>query len=509
MKNASAKKAHKRQRSKHKIGRQKQTRIETIAVLVALCLALVATATVITVDILKISIIKVGLPVVGGVYKIQPSDVLGQDFLEWDFATDSDYAQRYQIDYNSSEEYTIRQVYSNLLLSGVIDTKTRQLTYELRPADGSCAQSWLMTYEPSGSRLVSTCDVWAESRILRFQSVGGGLELPAPAKPVVENGVYAFSPNSNPQGVVETISDRPQVVEKDNSPQQLFELTYTSLGYYNIYSLDLEQYLDISADGDLSLSVQPAEYCGQSWAITFQDAAYKIISSCNGQVLGALDGVNVGTVSSVDDVSALWQIEPRRTLLFVGDSITYGQTNCNYGSSYCRRAASNAVDVEMSILNREAVNYIEINMGNSGATASSYLYGINEAYLQKLRKYRIEIAQIMLGTNDATRGFSVAAYLKNLTGIINELQTAGVKTIIINRPIYNAVSAWQLSNYFEGLTGLANNQTIFIGDTAGYDWFRQNSWHLDGGGSGFHPDTEGYRVLGELWAAAFQQIVEN
>jgi lysophospholipase L1-like esterase len=59
------------------------------------------------------------------------------------------------------------------------------------------------------------------------------------------------------------------------------------------------------------------------------------------------------------------------------------------------------------------------------------------------------------------------------------------------------------------LAGLANGSTVFIGDTGAYDWFRQNPWHLDGGGSGFHPDQEGYRVLGELWAAAFQSIVEN
>jgi lysophospholipase L1-like esterase len=394
-------------------------------------------------------------------------------------------------------------------LTGVIDAD-RQLSYDFLPADGSCAQRWLMTFESSGNRLISTCDVLVESQVLQFRSVDGALKLPSPAGATVENSVYALVPNSNPQGVLENL-DQPnlQIVEKDNSPRQLFEITYDALGYYSIYNLDLGLYLDISNESDLALSAEQKSYCGQMWSIAKNGAVYKITSSCTGHVLGALDGVNVGTISAVDDASALWQIERRRTLLFVGDSITYGQTNCNYNSSYCRLASSSAVDTEMSILNREAVNYVEINLGNPGATASGYLNGMNEVYLNEIKKYRIETAQIMLGTNDSVRGVSTANYIKNMSGIIDQLLAAGVKTVIVNRPIYNAVSAWRLNDYSENLANLANGSSVFIGDTAAYDWFRQNSRHLDGGGGGFHPDQEGYRVLGELWAAAFLSIVEN
>jgi lysophospholipase L1-like esterase len=349
-----------------------------------------------------------------------------------------------------------------------------------------------------------------ESQQLQFQVISEVLELPSPTKQTVENGSYGLVPNSNPQGVLESTGEpNLQIVDKDNSPRQLFEIIYSDLGYYKIYNLDLKLYLDISVNGDLLLNSEEKQYCGQAWSIIQDAGAYKIMSSCTGHVLGALDGLNVGTVSATDDISAYWQIEPRRTVLFVGDSITYGQTNCNYTSSYCRSALTNAVNTEMSILNRDAVNYIEINMGNPGATASGYLYGINQAYLDKIQQYRIEIAQIMLGTNDSVRGFSTSAYIKNMSGIIDALLGAGVKTIIINQPIYNAVAPSLLSSYATGLVELANNQTVFLGDIEGYNWFKQNYWHLDGGGRGFHPDQEGYRVLGELWAAAFQTIVEK
>jgi lysophospholipase L1-like esterase len=512
MKNASgpkAKKPVKRQRSKHKMGRQRRTRIEVTALAVSLCLCLAAALVVIATDMLKLSIVQVGLPIEGGVYQINRSDQIGQDFMQLDLAVDSPFADRYQISHNSSEEYTIRNVYSNLVLTGVIGAD-RQLSYEFTPSDGSCAQRWLMSFESSGSRLISTCDVLAESQILQFRAAGDELKLPDPAKPTVESGLYAFEPSANPQGVLQNL-DLPslQIVEKDNSPRQLFELAYDGLGYYNIYNLDLELYLDVSAEGDLVLNGEKLPYCGQMWAIIPDGQAYKIASSCTGRVLGALDGVNVGTISAVDDISALWRIENRRTLLFVGDSITYGQTNCNYGSNYCRLALSSAVDTEMSILNRDAINYIEINLGNPGATASGYLYGMNEAYLSEIRQYRIDTAQIMLGTNDSVRGVSTTNYIKNMSGIIDTLLAAGVKTVIVNRPIYNAVSPWRLSEYSENLATLANGETVFIGDTQAYDWFRQNSSHLDGGGGGFHPDQTGYRVLGELWATAFQSIVEN
>jgi lysophospholipase L1-like esterase len=512
MKNARGRKPSqpaKRQRSKHKIGRQKRTRIEAAAIAVSLCLGVAAALVVIATDMLKLSIVQVGLPIADGVYQINRSDRIGQDFMELNLAVSSPFADRYQISHNPSEEYTIRNVYSNLVLTGVIGVD-RQLSFEFTSADGSCAQRWLMTFESYGSRLISACDVLVESQILQFRAVDGALELSSPAEPAVANGVYAFVPNANPQGVMENL-DLPnlQIVEKDNSPRQLFELAHNDLGYYSIYNLDLGLYLDISAENDLFLSAEQKSYCGQMWSINGAGAAYKITSSCTGQVLGALDGVNVGTVSATKDASALWQIERRRTLLFVGDSITYGQTNCNYGSNYCRLALSSAVDTEMSILNRETVNYIEINLGNPGATASGYLYGMNQAYLNKIKQYRIETAQIMLGTNDSVRGVSTANYIKNMSGIVDQLLATGVKTVIINRPIYNAVSAWRLNDYSENLAGLANGSTVFIGDVEGYDWFRQNSWHLDGGGGGFHPDQTGYRVLGELWAAAFLSIVEN
>jgi lysophospholipase L1-like esterase len=367
-----------------------------------------------------------------------------------------------------------------------------------------------MTFEGTGSRLISTCDTSVESLVWQFDPVGLAMELPAPDVPTIADGIYALTPNSNPQGVLENLSGASlQIVDKDNSPSQLFELTYLPTGYYKVFNLEAEVYADITSDGSLLLNNQERSYCGQEWAIQPDGAAFRVVSSCNGLVWGAWDGINVGTSSFINDSSAWWQIDRRLAVLFVGDSITSGQTSCNYGSGYCRVVASNAVDTEMSILNSAAVNYIEINVGNPGATTASYLAGMNDKYLSAIRRYRVGVAQIMLGTNDSARWVSGANYVKNMAAIVDKLLAAGVSKVILNQPIYNAVSPRLLGEYSAGLVGLANGDTVVIGDTAGYEWFRQNSWHLDAGGWGFHPDQEGYRVLGELWEAAFEQNVEN
>jgi lysophospholipase L1-like esterase len=513
MKNARSKKpavaavSAKRQRSKHISRARKLARIEMLVLLAALLAALVSTLLVIAVDILKLSIVQVGLPVERGVYRLV---VDGRDVHSWDDSDGSGFLNLYNVSHNASEEYTIQNVHTNLVLSARIDPASGGLEFEFLPASDGCEQRWLMTFEQVGSRLISTCDTNTESPIWQFDSTGWMMELPAPSAATVADGIYAFSPSPNPQGVLESV-DGPslQIVEKDNSPSQLFELIYQPTGYYKIYNLELERYVDITDDGSLFLNAQARAYCGQEWAIQADGADYRVVSSCTGLVWGALDGINVGTSSFTDDTSALWQIDPRQTVLFVGDSITSGQTNCNYNSSYCRLVMSNAVDTEMSILNSQAVKYIEINVGNPGATASSYLYGMNDKYFSTIQRYRVSVAQIMLGTNDSARWVSGANYVKNMAAIVDKLLAAGVGKVILNQPIYNAVSPRLLSEYAAGLVGLANGETVVIGDVAGYEWFRQNSWHLDAGGWGFHPDQEGYQVLGELWAAAFAKSVEN
>ena len=494
----------KRVRSKHKKSKTQRSNMEFLAIIISLCAVFVALVISIAMNLLQITIVQVGLPLQTGIYSIRSEE----EVFGWEI--DSIFADQYHVTFNEREEYTIRNVYSNLVLSSVINYENGGLSFSFLPANDSCQQKFLMSFESEGNRLIPACDIDVESSVFQFGQMVQSAELPTPSEQIISNGVYAFIPKANLQGVLENVSDATlQVVEKDNSPSQLFEISFSDQGYYNIFNLDLETYVDITDVGDLWLSRERELYCGQEWAITEDNGAYQVISSCTGLVWGALDGINMGTSSFVDDVSSMWHIEGRKTVLFAGDSITYGQTNCNYGSSYCRNALSNAVDTEMSIINSERMKYVEISVGNPGATTNSYLYGMTNNYLDKIRQYRIEIAQIMLGTNDSALGVSATAYTRNIAGITDKLFNAGIKTVVINRPIYNAVGQRLLGGYFEGLLSLVNDETVFIGDVQGYDWFRENYWNLDGGGLGFHPNQEGYRVLGELWAAAFLKNVEN
>jgi Lysophospholipase L1 and related esterases len=519
MKNAEGKKAYaknvnsekpkikplKRVRSKHRKSKQQRLNNKNIFMLTLLNLMFVGLVVFSAMKFLKITVTQIGLPIENGVYLVTYN---GEDIF--DQASDSIFGNKYHISFDDGGKYTIRNIHTNLVLSAVIDYNASELGFEFLPANNACEQNFFMSLGENGSRLISACDAKMESFEWQFEAAKESMNLPFPSRQELKDGIYALVPNSNLQGVLNARNDGVlQVSEKDNSPSQLFEIRYNDIGYYSIYSLELQAYADISNEGVLLFDSEEKQYCGQNWAIITDGDANKIVSSCNGSVWSALDGVNVGVNDVNNDASVLWNIENRRTILFVGDSITEGRTNCNYSSSYCQSALSNAVDVEMSILNSETVKYVDINVGNPGATTSSYSYGMNDKYFDQIRQYRIEIAQVMLGTNDSAMGVSSGAYEKNLLSIINKLLEAGVKKIIVNWPIYNAVGPSHLVKYAEAINGLANDDTVFVGDTQGYDWFEQNLWHLDGNGAGFHPDQEGYRMLGELWATAFQLVVEN
>ena len=498
-------KKSKHNRSRHKKSKRQLKDIKFRVLLIVFSTVFVALLVFILVSTLRISVIQVGLPIENGVYKISHDDKLFFDPpLE-----KSKFVDQYQITYDSDKEYLIQNIYSNLTLTAVFGSNN-ELNFELQPINNTCSQKFLMTVEEEGGRLISTCNVDVESSIWQFESIEQTAEIPASVEQTVEDGTYAFVPDFNQQGVLKSIDDSTlQIIDKDNSTSQLFEITYNDLGYYNVYSLELRAFLDVSEDSSLLMNTEQRNYCGQRWAVSWDEGVNKIISSCNGYALGALDGLNVGVTNETQEDITSWQIEKRSTMLFVGDSITAGSTNCNYNNGYCQTVSMNAVNTEMSILNQDKVNYIEVNMGNPGATTNTYLYSIDENYLSKINQYRIKVAQVMLGTNDSALGTSGASYTENISKILSELLNAGVELVILNYPIYNSVNPSLLLEYIEGLNTLANNETVFIGDTSGYEWFKQNSWHLDNSGSGFHPDQEGYSVLGEMWATAFERVLED
>ena len=502
-KTSSKSRKTKRSRSKHKRSKKQLKNLKLRMVLVILCVSFGVLVVSFFLNIMKISFVEVGTPIEGGIYKLSHNGSSLNSNSE-----NSEYSDKYHVTYNSNGEYSIQSVYSSLFLTALIDSN-KELSFKFSSSNETCNQRFFMTIEGQDKRLISTCDIDTQSSVWHFEPIEQVNKLPDSSTQKFKNGIYAFVPDFNQQGLLESVDNLAlQIVDKNNSPSQLFEITYNELGYYSIYSLELMAFLDVSNDGSLLMNNEPKEYCGQRWAIERGGDNDKIISSCNGSALGALDGINVGITDQIDEDITSWRIEERSTMLFVGDSITAGKTNCNYENGYCQTVSVNAADTEMNILNQERINYIEINMANPGATTSSYLHEMDESYLEKIRKYRIKIAQLMLGTNDSSSGTSRFSYIENISEIIGKLLEADIETVVLNYPIYNSVNPGLLLEYIQGLNGLANNETVFIGDTSGYEWFKQNSWHLDGGGKGFHPDQDGYTVLGEMWATALKSILE-
>lgn len=116
---------------------------------------------------------------------------------------------------------------------------------------------------------------------------------------------------------------------------------------------------------------------------------------------------------------------------------------------------------------------------------------------------------MMVGTVDAYNNLAVGDYISRLTQLIARLKEAGIKKIILNEPIYAGHTlemATLLQEYSIALSELADEETVFVGDTSAYEAFEANSgtWLADG----IHPNNVGYIELGKLRATAFKRIMD-
>lgn len=235
--------------------------------------------------------------------------------------------------------------------------------------------------------------------------------------------------------------------------------------------------------------------------------------------------------------------EPRYlNIVFIGNSITYGA-----GLEEPRREAP---PVRAAIyLKRDAgvqiVRYS--NQGVSGCTTVDFLPD-TDTYFRKVREaadqfkdepWATLLFSIMLGTNDSaikgTNGCPLdpEGYRANMRQIIDRLLALYPNArIVVHRPIWYSPNTYngamylregldRLTAYYPEIVSLVEEYgkrfpgQVFLGDTAGYDYFKahvEELFQAEEGNAGtffLHPNKRGAVVLGELWGKAIARALYN
>lgn len=230
----------------------------------------------------------------------------------------------------------------------------------------------------------------------------------------------------------------------------------------------------------------------------------------------AVISLNVGSYAgiltitdSVSGASATFQVyHPVAGILnigYIGDSITFG-TN------------GDPVSVMGGILRNWGYTVTQVNRGIGGTTSTQWgtdSGGILTAAIAAIAAGNCNWVHIMLGTNDAKTAINTipAAYLANLTVIVNACLAIGAK-VVLSQPIWTlpgaAAGVWlqgantNYQQYYNILKPLVDNQNVFYGDTLGLDWFENNPTHLL---DGVHPTSAGDVELGGIWAFSFIKAI--
>jgi lysophospholipase L1-like esterase len=181
---------------------------------------------------------------------------------------------------------------------------------------------------------------------------------------------------------------------------------------------------------------------------------------------------------------------------FVGDSITYG---VNSGGM------PNAVESQVALLGS---GYAAVNRAVNGSDSGQWVanaYNMLSVAKTQFSNGGVEIAQIMLGTNDAAADISTADYKSNLETIIVELKTAGVKKFILNKPASSNYADVAIQEYTAVLKELVDGESVFYGDDQAYDYLLDN--YATAMADVVHPNAVGHAKLGEFWADAYNRVI--
>jgi hypothetical protein len=129
----------------------------------------------------------------------------------------------------------------------------------------------------------------------------------------------------------------------------------------------------------------------------------------------------------------------------------------------------------------------------------------------------VEVVHIMHGANDAAQSVSAETYKSNLANIIEALQTAGFKKVILSQPIGTTVNGGYLSDsasatqnalmegYANAILELVDDEQVLLGDTQAYNYFMSHTNLIT---DAYHPSSVGYTQLGQFWAEAIKSNLE-
>lgn len=143
-------------------------------------------------------------------------------------------------------------------------------------------------------------------------------------------------------------------------------------------------------------------------------------------------------------------------------------------------------------LNRAGYHYRIINSGVRGDTSAQ---GLNR--IEAICALRPSITIVEFGANDGLRGLPIESIRRNLTVIIEKLQSAGSRVILAGMQIPPNYGTEYTSAFRQMFPELANKQDVdlipfFLDGVGGYSELNQDD--------GIHPTAEGYDIVVEnVW----------
>jgi len=183
-----------------------------------------------------------------------------------------------------------------------------------------------------------------------------------------------------------------------------------------------------------------------------------------------------------------------KTVGFIGDSLTYG----------CCQKAIPAPTLEVQRLGGD---YRAINRGANGSTTADWLDKLLEPALKEFRKNKVEVVQVMLGTNDLVKRLPIDEIVDHLREIAERVKRSGVKIVIVNNIPYSSLLDDEQAQHLNIRLGhLASERDVYIGDTSAYDYFKSHQEQLI---DGTHMNQAGYQKLAELWSDALERVVST
>lgn len=183
-----------------------------------------------------------------------------------------------------------------------------------------------------------------------------------------------------------------------------------------------------------------------------------------------------------------------KTVGFIGDSLTYG----------CCQKAIPAPTLEVQ---RLGGGYRAINRGANGSTTADWLDKLLEPTLKEFKKNKVEVVQVMLGTNDLVKRLPIDEIVDHLREIADRVKRSGVKIVIVNNIPYSSLLDDEQAQHLNIRLGhLASERDVYIGDTSAYDYFKSHQEQLI---DGTHMNQAGYQKLAELWSDALERVVST